>query len=88
MKSEVISTQESRCIDWSKVMLVKLVTRLEGEKIVLTTGRHQVDGDDFSGTVLVDTVHPDSTVGVYCSTWSKKCFSPILGSLSILFTND
>jgi hypothetical protein len=32
MKSEVISKQESRVIDWSKVMLVKLVTTLDGKK--------------------------------------------------------
>ena len=88
MKSEIISTQESRVIDWSKVMLVKLTTTLDGEKIVLTSGQHHNDGDGFSGTVLVDTIHPDSTVGDYCNTWSKNCFSPISGSLSILFTNE
>jgi hypothetical protein len=88
MKSEIISTQESRVIDWSKVMLVKLVTTLDGEKIVLTSGQHQDNGDEFSGTVLVDTIHPDSTVGVYISTWLKNCFYPISGSLSILFTNE
>ena len=88
MKSEVISTQESRCIDWSKVMLVKLTTSIEGDKIVLTSGKHSDSAKTFCGTLIVDTVSQISEVGEYSANWSKFFFTPILGPLSILFTND
>jgi hypothetical protein len=84
MTTELITNKKEN-INWDKVMLVRFKTT-NGEKIVLTNGKHSKE--EFSGTLLVDTMSGDPQIGEYINAWAKDCFTPLTGTTVISFNVD
>lgn len=86
MTTELVTKKEdTSSINWDKVMLVRY-NSITGERIILTSGRHT--DDEFSGTMIIDTVSTVPSIGEHCNNWSKACFLPITASVVISFNQD